>query len=129
MSGTDPYSAALDPATSSATSLSDLWSALSADAANPAASFTDFVNAISSASSTLYSTLLPTADIINLLVTSMPAWETSIFTDTLSTGDVVDALGLPVAGTVAIGTLAAGFEISILTEAFSQAAADFSGLF
>jgi hypothetical protein len=129
MSGTDPYSAALDPATSSATSLSDLWSALSADAANPAASFTDFVNAISSASSTLYSTLLPTADIINLLVTSMPAWETSIFADTLSTGDVVDALGLPVAGTVAIGTLAAGFEISILTEAFSQAAADFSGLF
>jgi hypothetical protein len=47
----------------------------------------------------------------------------------LSTGDVVDALGLPIAATTAIGTLAAGFEISILTEAFSQAAADFSGLF
>ena len=45
MSGTDPYSAALDPATSSATSFTDLLSALSADAANPAATFTDFVNA------------------------------------------------------------------------------------
>jgi PE-PPE domain len=129
MSGTDPYSAALDPATSSSTSLPDLWSALTADAANPAASFTDFVNAISSAASTLYSTLLPTVDIINMLVTSLPAWETSIFTDTLSTGDVVDALGLPIAATAGIGTLAAGFEISILTDAFSQAAADFSGLF
>jgi hypothetical protein len=102
---------------------------LSADAANPAASFTDFVNAISSAASTLYSTLLPTADIINMLVTSLPAWDTSIFTDALSTGDVLDALGLPVAATTAIGTLAAGFEISILQEAISQAAADFSGLF
>jgi PE-PPE domain len=128
MSGTDPYSAALDPA-SGATSLTDLWSALSADAANPAASFTDFVNAISSAASTLYSTLLPTADIINMLVTSLPAWETSVFTDALSTGDFVDALGLPIAATTAIGTLAAGFEVSILQEAISQAAADFSGLF
>jgi PE-PPE domain len=129
MSGTDPYAAALDPATSSGQSFTDLLSALSADAANPAASFTDFVNAISSAASTLYSTLLPTTDIINMLVTSLPAWETSIFTDALSTGDVLDALGLPVAGTVAIGTLAAGFEISILSDAFSQAAAEFSGLF
>src|ERR1700739_1006659 len=38
-SGTDPYSAALDPATSSATTLPDLMQALSADAANPAATF------------------------------------------------------------------------------------------
>jgi hypothetical protein len=129
MSGTDPYSSAVDMTAPSATSLPDLLSALEADAANPAASFTDFVNAISSAASTLYSTLLPTADIINMLVTSLPAWETSIFTDTLSSGDVLDALGLPVAGTVAIGTLAAGFEVSILTDALSQAAADFSGLF
>jgi PE-PPE domain len=129
MSGTDPYSAALDSATSSATSLPDLLSALSADAADPAATFTDIVNAISHAASTLYSTLLPTADIINMLVTSLPAWETSIFADNLSNGDILDALGLPVAGTTAIFTLAAGFEISILSDAFSQAAADFSGLF
>ena len=40
MSGTDPYSAAVDPA-SSGQSFSDLLSALSADAANPAASLTD----------------------------------------------------------------------------------------
>ena len=120
--------ASLDPA-SSGQSLTDLLSALSADAANPAATFTDLVNAISSAASTAYSLLLPTTDILNSLVTSLPAWETSIFADTLSTGDFVDALGLPIAGTVAIGTLAAGFEISIVQDAASQIAADFSGLF
>ncbi|MBV8181277.1 MAG: PE-PPE domain-containing protein [Mycobacterium sp.] len=129
MSGTDPYSAALDPATSGQ-SFTDLLSALSADAANPAASFTDFVNALSSAASTLYSTLLPTADIINMLVTSLPAWETeTLFAGNLSNGDIVDAFGLPIAATTAIGTLAAGFEVSILSDAFSQIAADFSGLF
>jgi PE-PPE domain len=127
-SGTDPYSTGVDPA-SSGQGLTDLLSALEADAANPAASFTDFVNELSSAASTLYSTLLPTADIINSVVTSLPAWETSIFADNLSNGDILDALGLPVAGTTAIGTLAAGFEFSILSDAFSQVAADFSGLF
>jgi PE-PPE domain len=129
ISGTDPYAAALDPALSGQT-FTDLLSALSADAANPAAfSFTDFVNAISSAASTLYSTLLPTADIINTLLTSLPAWETSVFTDALSTGDVLDALGLPVAATLGIGTVAAGFEISVVTDAISQALATLSGAF
>jgi len=129
LNGIDPYSAAVDSATSSATSFSSLLSALATDAANPAASFTDFVNALSSATSTLYSTLLPTTDIINSLVTSLPAWETSIFADALSTGDVLDALGLPLAGTAAIGTLAVGFEYEIISTAISQAAAEFSGLF
>jgi hypothetical protein len=126
---TDPYSAATEPATASTGSLTDLLSALSADAANPAASFTDFVNALSSAASTLYSTLLPTADIINALVTSFPAWDTSVFLDALSTGDLADALGLPIAATTAIGTLAAGFEVEIITTAIGQIQADFAGLF
>lgn len=129
MTNTDPYSAATEPATATGQSFTDLLSALSADTANPAASFTDFVNALSSAASTLYSTLLPTADIANALLTSFPAWDTSVFLDALSTGDLTDALGLPIAATTAIGTLAAGFEFEILSTAFSQVAADFSGLF
>jgi hypothetical protein len=120
--------ASVDPA-SSGQSFTDLLSALSADAANPAASLTDFVNAISSAASTLYSTLLPTADIVNSLLTSVPAYDFSLFSDNLATGDLTDALGLPIAADTAIGTLAAGFEYEILSSAISQAAADFSGLF
>ena len=118
----------LDPA-SSGQSLTDVLSALSADAANPAASLTDIVNGISSAASTAYSTLLPTADIINSLVTSLPAYDVSLFTDNLSNGDLLDAIGLPIAADTAIATLAAGFEVSVLSDATSQIAADFSGLF
>jgi hypothetical protein len=129
MSGTDPYSAALDPATSSATSLPDLLSALSADAANPAATFTDLVNAISSAASTAYSTLLPLADIANALLTSAPAYELGLFTTNLASGDLLDALGLPIAADTALNTLAAGFAYDVITSAASQISADFSGLF
>jgi PE-PPE domain len=131
ISGTDPYSAAADPATSAttATSVPDLLSALEADAANPAASLTDLVNAISSATSTAYSTLLPLTDIANALLTSGPAWEFSIFADNLSNGDLVDAIGLPIAGDTALNTLAGGFAYEVIENAATQIAGDFSGLF
>ncbi|MFZ0907483.1 MAG: PE-PPE domain-containing protein [Mycobacterium sp.] len=129
MSGTDPFSAALAPATSSATSFTDLLSALSADAANPAASFTDLINAISSAASTAYSTLLPLADIANALLTSAPSYELGLFTTNLASGDLLDALGLPIAADTALNTLAAGFAYQVITDAASQITADFSGLF
>jgi PE-PPE domain len=129
MSGTDPYSSAAVDSAASGQSFTDLLSALAADAANPAASFTDFVNAISSAASTLYSILLPTADIVNLLLTSAPAYELSLFTDNLSNGDLLDAIGLPIAADTALNTLAAGFEYDIITGALSSITADFSGLF
>jgi hypothetical protein len=129
MSGTDPFSSAAVDTAASGQSFSDLLSALSADAANPAASLTDFVNDLSSAASTLYSTLLPTADIINALVTSGPAYYVSLFSDNLATGDLTDAIGLPIAADTALNTLAAGFEYDVISSAISQITADFSGLF
>src|ERR1700734_2546622 len=126
----DPASllASLDPA-SSGQSFSDLLSALSADAANPAASFTDLVNAISSAASTAYSTLLPFADIGNALLTSLPAYDLSLFTDNLSNGALLDAIGLPIAANTGMDTLFAGFGLAVIENAASQISADFSGLF
>ena len=129
MSGTDPYSAALDPATSSATSFTDLLSALSADAADPAATFTEFVNALSNAASAAYSTLLPLADIGNALLTSLPAYDLSLFTDNLSNGDLLDAFGLPIAANTGMDTLFAGFALAVVDHAVTQISADFSGLF
>jgi PE-PPE domain len=129
MSGTDPYAAALDPATSSATSFTDLLSALSADAADPAATFTELVNAISSAASAAYSTLLPLADIGNALLTSIPSYDLSLFTDNLSNGDLLDAIGLPIAADTGLGTLLAGFSLAVIDHAVTQISADFSGLF
>jgi PE-PPE domain len=122
------FTASLDPA-SSGQSFTDLLSALSADAANPAASFTDLVNAISSAASTAYSTLLPLADIGNALLTSLPAYDLSLFTDNLSNGDLLDAIGLPIAANTGMETLFAGFGLAVIENAASQITADFSGLF
>jgi hypothetical protein len=128
MSGTDPYSAALDSA-SSGQSFTDLLSALSADAANPAATLTDIVNAISSAASTAYSTLLPLTDIANAALTSLPAYDLSLITANLSSGDLLDAFGLPIAANTALDTLFVGFGVTVVSDAASQIAADLSGLF
>ncbi len=92
-------------------------------------SLTELVNALSSVASTAYGTLLPTADIINALVTSVPAYDATLFTDNLATGDLVDAFGLPVAANNALDTLAAGFEFEVLQSAASAIQATLSGLF
>jgi hypothetical protein len=95
----------------------------------PAATVTDLVSAISSATSTAYSTLLPLADMGNALVTSLPAYDLSLFTDNLSNGDLLDALGLPLAANTGMDTLFAGFAFAVTDNAATQIAADCSGLF
>lgn len=121
-----------DFSTTSTTSLSDIFTALETDFSSPEAAsttLTELVNALSGAASTAYSTLLPTADIANALLTSMPAYDVSLITDNLSTGDLLDAVGLPVAADTALVTLAAGFEYDVISNAASQIGADFAGLF
>ena len=110
-------------------SLTELLSTLGTVAANPAATLTDLVNAISSAASAAYSTLLPLADIGNALLTSLPAYDLSLFTTNLSNGDLLDALGLPIAADTGMGTLFAGFALAVIDHAVTQISDDFSGLF
>jgi hypothetical protein len=120
-----PLSSTLDSASTGA-NFTEFLSALTAD---PTATFTDFVNAITTASSAAYSTLLPTADIINTLVTSMPAYDLSLFSANIATGDLADAFGLPLAADTALITLAAGFEVEVLQNAATEITNAFSGLF
>ena len=122
------WTSLLEP-TSSEQSLTELLSTLGTVAANPAATLTDLVNAISSAASAAYSTLLPLADIGNALLTSLPAYDLSLFTDNLSNGDLLDAIGLPIAADTGMGTLFAGFAVAVIDNAATQISADFSGLF
>lgn len=129
MSATDPYSSATVDTAASGQSFTELLSALETDAANPAATFTDLVNAISSAASAAYSTLLPLADIGNALLTSIPSYDLSLFTDNLSNGDILDAIGLPIAADTGLGTLFAGFSFAVIDNAVTQISADFSVLF
>ncbi|MGA8331242.1 MAG: PE-PPE domain-containing protein, partial [Mycobacterium sp.] len=129
MSGTDPYASATAETATSGQSFTDLLSALEADAANPAASLTDFANAISSAGATLQGALTSLADIGNALSTSLPAYELSLFSDNLATGDLTDALGLPVAADTGLSSVALGFALNVVENAASSISADFSGLF
>jgi hypothetical protein len=73
--------------------------------------------------------LLPLADIGNALVTSLPAYDLSLFADNLSNRDLLDALGLPLAANTGMDTLFAGFAFAVIDNAATQMAADFSGLF
>ncbi|MGH3561369.1 MAG: PE-PPE domain-containing protein, partial [Mycobacterium sp.] len=94
----------------------DLFSTLAQGLADPP-SFTDAVNAISAAAADAYAVLLPTADIINALTTSLPAYELSLFLDNIQAGDLADAIGLPAAANTGLSTIGLGFETLVLIEA------------
>ncbi len=127
--GTDPYSSAALGTGSVGQSIAEAMASVhSALAADPGASLTDLINALTSATSAAYSALLPTADIINSLVTSMPAYDVSLFTEALSNGGgLLDALGLPLAADTALVTLAGGFEVEVLQNTIAEIASAFTG--
>jgi hypothetical protein len=68
----------------------------------------DFANTLSAVASTDYGALLPTADIANALLTSVPAYDVSLFLDGLEAGNLLDAVGYPIAADVALVPLIAG---------------------
>lgn len=70
-------------------------------------------NAISGTTAGLYAPLLPTADVINAIVTVLPAYSLNLFLygmEKVFSGDVlgglVDAFGLPIAASVGLTTMA-----------------------
>jgi len=119
----------LDPSSGTASALADPLAALSATASDPASLVTDFVNAVntlSGAVSTAYGTFLPTADFANALLTSVPAYDVSLFLDNLS--NPIDAIGLPIAADTALVTLVGAFEFEVLADAASTIASSLVGL-
>jgi hypothetical protein len=125
------FSSLTDSSTTSGPSFSDILTTLETDFSSPEAAsttLTELANAFSSALSTAYSVFLPLTDISNALSTSLPAYDVSLFTDNLGTGDLADAFGLPVAANTALDTLSAGFAYEVVSTAASQIAADFSAI-
>ncbi len=106
----------LDPS-SATTSATSVLSGLSTLISDPASLITDVQNALntlSSAASSAYSALLPTADVLNALVTSIPAYDLSLFAGNLDAGNLLDAVGLPIAadtGLVSMGVLLEGLVV------------------
>ncbi|MBS9535516.1 PE-PPE domain-containing protein [Mycobacterium sp. M1] len=92
-------------------------------------SLTEIANTLASVASTGYSTLLPTADIANALFTTLPTYTFDLFSQYLAAGDLVNALGMPMAAMTGLTTMAAGFEVMVLQSAASTISAELSGLF
>ncbi len=94
---------------------------------------TNFTTAITSAAADTYAVALPTADIVNTLLTTVPSYNLNLFLDGIQqavNGDPVglfNAIGKPIAANVAIGTLAAGFEFIVLTDAIGSVIGDLTG--
>ena len=88
-------------------------------------SVTDY---ISGAVAGIYAALLPTADIVNALVTTLPAYATNLFLYGLQetfSGNVIqglsDAVGLPVAATVGLSTFASLVGVGVWAQAVAGA--------
>jgi PE-PPE domain-containing protein/PE family protein len=114
MSGASSLPAALMSAQLSPTSIIQ-----SLESAN-----TTVANFISNAAAQSYAVLLPTADIANALVTSLPAYDANLFLTGIGeaingdpTGGLIYAFGAPLAANTAIYTLAAGFELEVIVSA------------
>jgi hypothetical protein len=107
--------------------LTDLLPALSIAASDPSATFTKVVNAFSSAASSLYTEVLPTANIINAAVTALPAYDVSLFLANLS--NPIDAIGLPIAADTALLTMGAFLDLALWAEGIGAAINDIIGVF
>jgi hypothetical protein len=95
---------------------------------------TTVANRISGAAAAAYAALLPTADIVNAIVTVLPAYAITLFLDGIQqviSGDVigglVNAIGLPIAASVGLLTTAALVEGLVLGQAVDGIVAALTG--
>jgi hypothetical protein len=85
---------------------------------------TDVAYAVSNSSAALYAALLPTADIVNAMVTMLPAYGVTLFLDGIAqaiSGDLINGLinafGLPLAAGAGLATTAALIEVLVVLQA------------
>ena len=86
---------------------------------------TNAANGISTTAANLYGALLPTADIVNTLVTVLPAYDVNLFLSGIQQaidgnvlGGLQYALVAPIAADTGLLTLAAGIELEVILNAF-----------
>jgi hypothetical protein len=75
-------------------------------------SFTDIVNEFSSGIASLYTPLLPLADTVNTLTTTLPAYDATLFVQELTSGNLLDAIGMPIAADFGLVPVLALFGIA-----------------
>jgi hypothetical protein len=122
--GPNPVDLSLDSLTSSSDSttgtttdaLAVLETDLTSLASDPSGALTDLANTLTTDLQTAYGTLLPTADILNDLLTSLPAYDATLFADNIGS-NAIDAIGLPIAADLGIGLFLANYEADVLATA------------
>ncbi|MEB3023093.1 PE-PPE domain-containing protein [[Mycobacterium] crassicus] len=92
-------------------------------------SLIEIANAFSGSVSAINGAMMVTGDILNALTTTLPAAMAQVFFSELSQGNLLDAIGLPLAAASGLGALAAGFELVGIMHATSQIQAEWAGLF
>lgn len=106
---------ALTESSGATTAFPDVAALLQELVNDPGGVITDLANTISTDLQTAYAALLPTADIINDLLTSLPAYNVNLFLDNLS--DPLDAIGLPIAAELGVGLFLANYQADVLVTA------------
>jgi hypothetical protein len=101
-------------------STTDLPTDISDTTATSLPSFTDIVNTFSSDLSAVYAALLPVADVVNALTTTVPTYDAGLFVQELTSGNLLDAIGMPIAANFALDTLAVGFAADPILDAVTQ---------
>jgi hypothetical protein len=88
----------------------------------------DVAYTISNSSASLYAALLPTADIINAIVTMLPAYDAYVFLEGIQqalSGDIINglinAIGRPLAASVGLVTTSGLIEALVLIKAVQGA--------
>lgn len=102
--------------------------------ANPAATLANLpspekvVNTFNRVVSTDYAVLLPTADIAFDFATELPLYDSQLFLGQLAQGNLINAIGYPIAANVGLGTVAGGVEGLVLLSALSSNIKDIRSL-
>ncbi|OBJ47832.1 PE-PPE domain-containing protein [Mycobacterium sp. 1423905.2] len=94
----------------------------------PAPTPLQVANTVASIVSTNYAVLLPTADTLTALFTSVPAYNLQLFVDQLAHGNLINAIGYPIAADIGLGTVAGAVEFLVLAEAASNTIKDIQSL-
>ena len=96
---------------------------------------TNITNTITNVAATSYAVLLPTADIANALVTSLPGFDVNLVlsgVEQMINGDPLGglqyALVAPLAASTGLVVLAGGFELSVVLTAASEVVSDITDL-
>ena len=88
----------------------------------------NIANTIASIVSTDYAVLLPTADTALGFVTTIPAYDATLFVSQLLQGNLINAIGYPIAADVGLATVAGLVEFAVIGSAVSTTIQDIESL-